>query len=115
MFANLVKRALGFLFVSACMMTSVNASSSTGGYVSDITIGNAGTAWFSYTGTHNGSWPACADPNGLWSIDTSTASGQSILAGLLTASARHQVVSIQGTGACLISHEQVAYVVLTGQ
>ena len=115
MFAAFVKRAVGLFFISACMTTSANASSATGGYVSDITIGNGGAAWFSYTGTRNGSLPACADPNGLWSVDTSTVSGQTILTGLLTASAKHQIVSIQGTGACLIGHEQVAYVVLTGQ
>lgn len=110
--APLIAVAAAVLFVP---LQGAIASTSTGGYVSDISIGNDGNVWFAYSGTRNGNLPACADPNGLWVFSTSTVAGQAMLSALLSASARHQVVNIQGTGSCINSHESIAFIVIPGQ
>jgi hypothetical protein len=105
-------------FVGLCSLVFTSpafASSASGGYSSDIAVASNGHVWFIYTGTLNGTLPACADPNGLWTFDASTLAGQNMLAALLSASARHQKIGIQGTGVCMDTHETIAYLSPVGQ
>jgi len=97
-------------------LTSVPAfaPSANGGYIQNLSIGSDGYVWFIYTGQRTGSLPACADPNGLWLINGGTAQGQVVVSALLTAAAKHQMIDIQGTGACDHGHETIGYVVLVG-
>jgi len=44
------------------------ASSSSGGYVRNLSVGNDGWVWFAYTGTHWGGWPSYAETTELWII-----------------------------------------------
>lgn len=88
------------------------ASSSTGGYVYDLSVAKDGNIWFAYSGTHNGDWPNCAEANGLWVVNGDTPTGQNLLATLMTAAAGHIKIDIQSTGACVGSHEEVAYIVV---
>ena len=87
-----VYRDLLFVIVFACVFSLFFAnvpasasSSANGGYPYDVSIGSDGHVWFLYSGTQIGSHPACAGSSVLWAIDASTAGGQAILSGLLTA------------------------------
>jgi hypothetical protein len=107
---------LNVILAASNLLTSpAFASNGNDGYAKDITFGNDGTVWFIYTGSRSGTLPACAEPNGLWLLNAATPAGQAMLAGILTASGRHQVINIQGSGTCLNSHETMNYFVVAGQ
>ncbi|MCW2404408.1 hypothetical protein M2336_001037 [Sphingobium sp. B1D7B] len=97
----------------AAMPGNAVASSASGGRITNLTIAHDGNVWFSYTGSLQGTLPACAHPNGLWLITQSQAGYQGLLATLLSVQARGAQVSIQGTGECGgTDHERVAYIVI---
>jgi len=107
-------KVFGLLAAIACSVMAAGpamASSSSGGYVQNLSVGSDGSIWFAYSGgAHYGSWPACAASNGLWAVSASSAGSQKVLAALMTASTGRLKISIQGTGACYNDHEEVAYV-----
>lgn len=103
---------IGVGAVTSLFAPAALASSSNGGYVYDLSVAKDGNIWFAYSGTHNGDWPSCAEANGLWVVNGNTPAGQNLLATLMTAAAGHIKIDIQGTGACVGNHEEVAYVVV---
>ena len=107
-------RIFGVTLTGTALLGAASASSATGGYVSNLSIAQDGSLWFSYTGTLSGSLPSCADPNGLWIVDPNQPGHEALTAALIAAQARHAMISIQGTGACYGAHESVAFLVVVG-
>jgi hypothetical protein len=74
------------------------ASSADSGYASRILTTTDGRAYFEHDGTRSAR-PACATMT-RWVIDTTTPTGQAMLANLLSAQARHAKIYLSGAGNC---------------
>lgn len=75
-----------------------NASSADQGYTSSILTTTDGRAFFEQNGIRT-TRPACATAT-RWVIDVTTATGQAMLANLLSANAQNRKVFISGTSNC---------------
>jgi hypothetical protein len=78
--------------------TGAQASSSGSGYVTTIIYSGSGFAFVYQNGSRTAR-PACS-VNDRWVIPITTAAGQSMLAGMMTAYATGKVITVNGTGAC---------------
>ncbi|MDO7833670.1 hypothetical protein Q4610_01300 [Sphingobium sp. HBC34] len=97
----MLKSAIRVAVVCALALTPglAQASNSSVGCITNITMEAAGVANFTQDGTRT-TRPACAT-DARWTLDGTTASGQARLAALLTAYATGKRIVIIGTGACV--------------
>lgn len=85
-------------FLLAVLMPSpANAGNQTGTVITVVSATDGKTI-VSLTGTHVNN-PACSS-TGRWAFDHTTASGQALLADLLTGASTGKTIQIVGTGAC---------------
>jgi hypothetical protein len=103
--ANKSIRVLGKIWITLCvplamvtMVPPAAASTASAGYVTNLVFQANGFVSFTQSGTRS-TVPACATDT-RWSVDASTALGQTRLSGLLTAYGLGKQISITGTGAC---------------
>ena len=88
------------LLTAMLALTPVAAQASTAnsGYITSYTPQIGGKFFFTTDGGRTAQ-PGCSTSN-RWVVDGGTAGGQVLVAGLLTAYAQHNQVSISGSGAC---------------
>jgi hypothetical protein len=94
------KRAFSCLLVlgSLSAPSAAYASAADQGMTSSVLTTTDGRAFFEQNGTRTAR-PACATAT-RWVIDTTTATGQAILANLITAHAQGTKVYVSGSGNC---------------
>ena len=84
--------------VLALTPMAAQASTAGNGYITSYTPQIGGKLFFSMDGSRSAQ-PGCSTSN-RWVVDGSTAGGQVLVAGLLTAFAQHKQIYVSGSGAC---------------
>jgi len=100
--------------LAAVTVAPASASSSSGGYVTQIAPNNSGSMVFFTSVPATLPRPACATTD-RWSINTTTLNGQSMAAGIYSAMAAGFKINVYGTGACseVGDTESVSYYTIT--
>lgn len=100
---------LSIMLAGLLSFTNAQASTINNVHIILYTPNNAGTLQFTADTARTGA-PSCSTNSLNWSIDVTTAAGQTMASALLTAMATGMYVDIAGTGACQFSGlEAVGY------
>jgi hypothetical protein len=89
---------LTLAILAGSITSSAFASASDQGFTSQILTTSDGRAFFEQSGTRT-TRPACATLT-RWAFDSTTATGQAMMANLLTSNAQGRKVYISGSGNC---------------